>query len=82
MSDGELKLDFMAFNNSRSGLNITVGDLNGDGIDEIVAAAGSNSSDGSAVRIFDNRGHMREAFYAYGENFNAGVSLGFILLNN
>ena len=82
MSNGELKLDFMAFDSSKSGLNITAGDLNGDGIDEIAATPSAKSADASAVRIFDNRGHMHEAFYAYGDNFVNGVSLGFILLNN
>ncbi|MEK7139573.1 MAG: putative glycoside hydrolase [Patescibacteria group bacterium] len=56
----------------RGGVNVAVGDLNGDGTDEIVAGAGSGG--GPHLRIFDRNGRLLSAgWFAYDEKFRGGV---------
>ncbi|MFH1187334.1 MAG: S8 family serine peptidase [bacterium] len=73
-SQGNLKDNFFAFaENFRGGVNVAAGDINGDGIDEIIAGAGFTG--GPHVRIFDSHGNLQGQFFAFAENFRGGVNV-------
>lgn len=70
--------DFDAFAPGfRGGVNIAVGDIEGDGTDEIVVAPMSGGA--PQVRIFGMRNGsivpVTESFYAYDTNFRGGIAL-------
>lgn len=67
---------FLAYDkNFRGGVNITVGDLDGDGKAEIITGAGF--SGGPHVRIFNFQGKLiNPGFFAYSKNFRGGVNVG------
>lgn len=54
-----------------SGVNVAAGDVNGDGIDEIITGAGP--SGGPHVRVFSRSGVELSGFYAYAPGFSGGV---------
>ena len=69
---GDVKAQFFAYNkNFRGGVNVAVGDVNGDGIDEIITGAGQGG--GPQVRIFKDSGRVEGQFFAYDSNFRGGV---------
>jgi UPF0755 protein len=71
---GALKDEFLAYsNNFYGGLNISSGDLNNDGLDEIVVSIASSAS--PYVRIFDSSFYLRSQFLAYDRKFLKGVYL-------
>jgi hypothetical protein len=55
------------------GVSVAVGDVNGDGIGDIVT--GANSKGAPLVRAFDgmNYGNVIANFYAYNQNFGGGI---------
>lgn len=55
------------------GVNVAVGDVNNDGVGEIITGAGPGG--GPHVRIFDGNGVARGGFYAYDPNFAGGVNV-------
>lgn len=58
----------------RSGVNVAVGDVNGDGVADIVAGAGVGG--GPRVRVYDGKtGNTLRDFFAYDPNFRGGVSV-------
>ena len=61
--------------NFRGGVNVTAGDINGDGKDEIITGAGPGG--GPQVRIFNSAGIVLSSFFAYEKDFRGGVSVGF-----
>ncbi len=67
---------FFAYDSGfRGGVNVAVGDLNGDNIDEIIAGAGVGG--GPQIRIFNRNGNiLSEGFFAYPENTRGGVQVG------
>lgn len=80
-ANGKLVLQFFAFDEkSRYGVNVTTGDVDGDGIDEIIAAQGGNST--PLVKIFDNKGNIINEFYAYNKNLNSGLSIQGVDVDN
>ncbi len=72
--DGNLIFKFLAYNkNFRGGVNVAVGDVNGDGVDEIITGAGRGG--GPQVRIFDRFGRLQGQFFAYNKHFRGGVNV-------
>ncbi|MDD4994913.1 MAG: putative glycoside hydrolase [Patescibacteria group bacterium] len=66
---------FFAYDkNFRGGVNVTIGDLNGDGWKEIIAGAGVGG--GPHVRVFGLDGRLiNPGFFAYDKNFRGGVNV-------
>jgi hypothetical protein len=64
---------FFAYADSfRGGVNVAIGDLNGDGIKEIICGAGYNG--GPHVRVFRKDGTLiNPGFFAYESSFRGGV---------
>jgi subtilisin family serine protease len=72
--EGNFKNGFLAYSEHfRGGVNIALGDLDGDGISEIITGAGPGG--GPHIRIFDQDGNLKGQFFAYSENFRGGVNL-------
>jgi len=61
-------------------MDLSVGDLNNDGLEEI--AVGAQPGAAPHVRVFDGQGALLESFYTWEESFNGGVNLGIIKMNN
>ncbi len=60
--------------NFRGGVNVAVGDVNGDGKGEIITGAGPGG--GPHVRIFDRTGKLlNDGFFAYNASFRGGVNV-------
>jgi len=58
----------------RGGVNIALGDTNGDGRDEIIAGAGVGG--GPQVQVFSKEGRLLSpGFFAYNENVRTGVTV-------
>ncbi len=72
--NGDEFREFFAYNeNFRGGVNVAVGDVDGDGKDEIVTGAGFTG--GPHVRIFKGNGSIEGGFFAYDKNFRGGVNV-------
>ena len=72
--NGKLKSSFFAYDkNFRGGVNVAVGDVDGDGQAEIVTGAGVGG--GPHVRVFTNLGAVKYSFFAYDKNFRGGVNV-------
>ena len=69
---------FFAFDenpNFRGGVNVAVGDVNGDGVADLVLGAGVGG--GPRVQVVDGKtGQTIEDFFAYESNFRGGVYVG------
>jgi len=73
----QLKGQFFAFSrNFKGGVSIGSGDVNNDGLDEIIAGAGPGGA--PHVRVFDRNGTIISSFYALDESFSGGVNVGII----
>lgn len=73
-SGGRVLSEFMAYDPSfAGGVNVTTGDVNGDGKDEIVTGAGAGGS--PHVRVVDRFGKSVSGFYAYSPSFHGGVDV-------
>ncbi len=73
-TDNKLRSQFFAFPESfRGGFDLATGDLNGDGIDEIIVGAGPGG--GPQIRAFKFDGTLMAQFFAYAESFRGGVSV-------
>lgn len=73
-NQGKLKGQFFAYDQRfRGGVNVAVGDVDGDGKNEIVTAPGLGG--GPHIRIFDDQGKLKGQFFAYSSNFSGGVSV-------
>ncbi|NCC70235.1 hypothetical protein EOM09_01490 [bacterium] len=71
---------FFAYDeNFRGGVNVTVGDLNGDGKEEIITGAGFTG--GPQVRIFNESGEVMNQFFAFHQDFRGGITVGVIDIN-
>ena len=79
---GEILETFFAFSPAfTGGVFVAVQDTNGDGILDIIAAAGPGG--GPEVRIFNGSNlNVLRSFFAYAEDFSGGVSVASIDFNN
>ncbi len=72
--EGQPISQFFSFQESfRGGINVATGDINGDGISEIIVGAGKGAE--PIVKIFDYKGNLLSSFLAYNKNFNGGVKV-------
>jgi hypothetical protein len=71
--DGSLLYDFMAYSpHFLGGVRVAAGDVNGDGLADIVTAAGWGG--GPQVEVFSGKdGSLLRSFYAYDRAFSGGV---------
>jgi subtilisin family serine protease len=77
----QLKNKFLAYGKSwQGGVNLSAGDINSDGVAEIIMSAYSGAA--PHVRVFNISGIILESFYAYDQAFNGGVNAGIIRINN
>lgn len=67
---------FLAYDVSFSGgVRVGAGDINGDGLADIITAAGPGA--GPHVKVFDGRsGADLRSFFAYSQNFTGGIFVG------
>lgn len=73
-SDGSVISSFFAYDKMfRGGVNVALGDLDGDGRAEIVTGSGYGGS--PQVRIFDVKGKLLRSFMAYDNSFRGGVQV-------
>ncbi len=71
-TNGEVISQFFAYGESfRGGVHVAAGDVDGDGIDEIITGAGNGG--GPQVRVFKQDGSVISQFFAYAETFRGGV---------
>jgi hypothetical protein len=72
-TDGSLRFNFMAFaTNFTGGVRVATGDVNGDGVPDIIAAEGPGGQ--PLVEVFDGATEaMIGKFMAYAPNFTGGV---------
>lgn len=73
--EGVKESSFLAYDHSfRGGVDVAVGDINADGIPEIVTASGYESP--GHIRAFTSTGHpLNVSFFPFGEKADAGASL-------
>jgi len=69
-----LKKQFYAYaQNFNLGVNVSLGDVDGDGLAEVVTGTGPLAA--PQVRVFSPAGQVKYQFFAYPQNFRIGVSL-------
>jgi hypothetical protein len=71
--DGSLRLSITAYDPSfTGGVRVAVGDVNGDGVPDIITGAGAGG--GPHVKVFDSQtGALLRSFMAYDPSFTGGV---------
>ena len=71
---GQLRSQFFAYDASyRGGVSITVGDVDNDGLLEIVTALGPGA--GPHLKIFNSAAILENEFFVYTIDFNGGVNV-------
>ncbi|MBI5037082.1 MAG: S8 family serine peptidase, partial [Candidatus Kerfeldbacteria bacterium] len=71
---GVLQSQFFAYATTfRGGVNVATGDIDGNGIYEIITGAGAGGA--PHVRAFDARGNSLYSFFAYATTFRGGVNV-------
>lgn len=73
-ADGTLVMELMAYD-AKYGYGVTVasGDINEDGIDDIITGLGSGPQNTSWVKVFKSDGTEIASFLAYSEDIKYGV---------
>lgn len=65
---------FFGYNEDfHGGIDVATGDMDGDGIDDVITAAGPGG--GPHIRLFKTNGKEIRSFFAYDESFHGGVSV-------
>ncbi len=78
---GKLKTSFLAFRSSwQQGVSISAGDLNNNGIAEIVTGALSGGD--PQIRVWSGKGKLLDSFYSWDRDFSGGVNVSVIQLLN
>jgi uncharacterized delta-60 repeat protein len=74
-SDGKLLREFFAYNSGfTGGISVAVGDVNGDGVVDIITGAGQGG--GPHVRVFSGSdGRVLQEFFAFETAFRGGVNV-------
>lgn len=73
--DGRLLQQFFAYDSKfRGGVNVAVGDVDGDGSQDIAATPGTGG--GPHIRVFNQRGQVSSQFFAQPMSFRGGLSVG------
>ena len=77
-NNGSLKASFPAYDGGvRYGVNIATGDIDGDGISEIITAKGPAHENDSTIRVFDVLGKEKISFVAFDrKRYGANVAAG------
>jgi hypothetical protein len=72
---GQLRLSFLAFDAGyRGGVSVAMGDVNGDGVPDVVVAAGAGG--GSNVKVFDgSTGALLSSFFAFAAGYQGAISV-------
>lgn len=69
-----INVNFYAYNAAfRGGVDVATGDLDGDGIDEIITGAGVGGP--PTVKVFKADGSVERSFFAYSKSFKGGVKV-------
>jgi hypothetical protein len=55
------------------GVNVAAGDINGDGLNEIIVSSGRNEK--PLIRIFNNKAELINEFQAYADKFQEGFTI-------
>ena len=80
-SSFSLKRQFAAFDlGQKKGANLAAGDLNNDGLSEIIA--GSPLGVSSSVAFFTGAGEALDSFSPYGSSFRGGVNVATVKIKN
>ena len=70
--DGKVNKQFYAYGTSfTGGVDVAVGDIDGNGVDEIITSPGPGG--GPHVKVFKADGTLIKEFFAYGMNFYGGI---------
>lgn len=74
-ADGTLKFDFTAFDSAVQGVTVALGDVNGDGVADIIVGAASGGN--GHVKVFDGNDptHVLFDFFAFDGLFGGGVNV-------
>ena len=65
---------FMAYATTfRGGVNVTVGDVDGDGRADIITAPGNGME--SMIKVFDSKGNLNTQFLAFEKEYKSGVRI-------
>jgi subtilisin family serine protease len=74
---GKLENQFFAYDQSfRGGVNVSAGDVNNDGLAEIITGTGSGTA--AHLRVLDSQGFILNSFYAFDSKFIGGVNVGVV----
>jgi len=78
-SAGKLQYQFFAYDQSfHGGVNLAAGDVNGDGLAEIITGMGPGGT--PHVRVFNSTGIILDSYYGLDAGFSGGVNVGTILI--
>ena len=78
---GKLVGSFFAYDkNLRGGVYVALGDVDGDGEDEIITGPGVGQE--PLIKVFSSKGQLESSFLAYDKNFKGGVSVAVGDVNN